>query len=68
MVVDVQRLEIGGPSSRDRGWRVEGRDTICKFGMLELEWVRCGGFEGVEIGVERARSRVGGAEALVGCQ
>jgi len=52
MVVNVQLLEISGPSSREGGLRVEDRDSIRKFGMLKLEWIGHGGFESMEIGVE----------------
>jgi hypothetical protein len=66
MIVEVQALEVGGPSSRSDGGLGRERSSagICEFRLLKLEGTGRGVFEGVEVGVKGACSRVGGAEAL----
>jgi hypothetical protein len=66
MIVEVQALEVGGPSSRYDGGLGRKRSTagVCEFRLVKLEGTGRGVFEGVEVGIKGAGSRVGGAEAL----
>jgi len=62
--VEFEALEVGCPSCSTRGLRGEGRSCVCEIGLFELKGTGCGVFEGVEVGVERTCSWVGGAKAL----
>jgi hypothetical protein len=66
MIMEVQALEVGGPSSRYDGGlgRERSRAGIREVRLVELEGTGRGVFEGVEVGIKGACSRVGGAEAL----
>ena len=66
LIVEVQALEVCGPSSRYDGRLGRERSSagMREFRLLKLEGTGRCIFESVEVGVECAYSWVGGAEAL----